>query len=129
MLTFSFLVRSCYQGQSETALRHRDEGRLALRRGRALGELEKPRGRVRTFAIITTDSNELVGQIHDRMPVILHRADYERWIGTDPDLRDLLRPFASEALRIWPISTRVNKPENDDASILDEVPAEAMEGI
>jgi hypothetical protein len=39
------------------------------------------------------------------------------------------RPFASEALRIWSISTRVNKPENDDASILDEVPAQAMEGI
>src|SRR5262249_47931702 len=66
------------------------------------------------------DSNELVGQIHDRMPVILHRDDYERWMGTDPDPRDLLRPFASEALRISPISTRVNKPENDDASILDE---------
>jgi putative SOS response-associated peptidase YedK len=43
---------------------------------------------VRTFAIITTDSNELVGQIHDRMPVILHRADYERWLGADPDPRD-----------------------------------------
>jgi putative SOS response-associated peptidase YedK len=84
---------------------------------------------VRTFAIITTDSNELVGQIHDRMPVILHRADYERWIGIDPNPRDLLRPLESEALRIWPISTRVNKPENDDASILDEVQAQAMEGI
>jgi len=57
------------------------------------------------------------------------RGDYERWIGTDPDPRDLLRPFASEALRIWPISTRVNKPENDDASILDEVPVQAMERI
>jgi putative SOS response-associated peptidase YedK len=119
-----------YQRQSETALRHCDEGRLAFRRGGALGELESPAGDwVRTFAIITTDSNELVGQIHDRMPVILHRADYERWIGTDPDPRDLLGPFASEAMRIWPISTRVNKPENDDASILDEVPAQAMEGI
>jgi putative SOS response-associated peptidase YedK len=84
---------------------------------------------VRTFGIITTDSNELVGQIHDRMPVILHRADCERWIGTAPDPRNLLRPFASEAPRIWPISTRVNKPDSDDASILDEVPAQAMEGI
>jgi putative SOS response-associated peptidase YedK len=35
----------------------------------------------------------LVGQIHDRMPVILHRADYERWIATEPHPRDLLRPF------------------------------------
>jgi putative SOS response-associated peptidase YedK len=36
---------------------------------------------VRTFAIITTDANELVGQIHGRMPVILHPEDYVRWIG------------------------------------------------
>jgi hypothetical protein len=117
-----------YQGQGETALRHRDEGRLAFRRGGALGELEKPRRRLGAH-LRDRDSNELVGQIHDRMPVILHRADYERWIGTDPDPRDLLRPLESGALRIWPISTRVNKPENDDASILDEVPAQAMEGI
>jgi putative SOS response-associated peptidase YedK len=84
---------------------------------------------VRTFAIITTDSNELVGQIHDRMPVILRRADYERWLGTGADPRDLLRPFESEALRIWRTSTRVNKPENDDASILDEVPVDSRRSI
>ncbi|HLK83248.1 MAG TPA: SOS response-associated peptidase [Xanthobacteraceae bacterium] len=82
---------------------------------------------VRTFAIIVTDANELVGQIHDRMPVILHRVDYERWLSAEPDPRDLLRPFGSEALRMWPVSTRVNKPENDDPSVLDEVAAEAKQ--
>jgi hypothetical protein len=84
---------------------------------------------VRTFAIIVTDANELVGQLHDRMPVILHRADYERWLSAESDPRDLLRPFESEAMRIWPVSTRVNKPENDDPSILDEVVAEATEAV
>jgi putative SOS response-associated peptidase YedK len=77
---------------------------------------------VRTFAIIVTDANELVGQLHDRMPVILHRADYGRWLSAEPDPRDLLRPFESDAMRMWPVSTRVNKPENDDPSLLDEVP-------
>ena len=45
---------------------------------------------VRTFAIITTDSNELVAAIHDRMPVILASADYARWLGEefDPGARD-----------------------------------------
>jgi len=39
----------------------------------------------------------------------------------EPDPRDLLVPFPSEPMKIWPISTRVNKPQNDDAEILDPV--------
>jgi putative SOS response-associated peptidase YedK len=73
---------------------------------------------IRTFAIITTDANELVAEIHDRMPLILAPADYGRWLSTEPDPHDLLRPFPAAPMRIWPISTRVNKPENDDPSIL-----------
>ena len=81
---------------------------------------------IRAFAIITTGANELVGQIHDRMPVILLRADYERWLSTELDSRHLPRSLKSEALRIWPISTRVDKPENDDASILDQLEHESL---
>jgi len=69
---------------------------------------------IRTFAIITTDANELVADIHDRMPVILSRYDYARWLSEETDPRDLMRPFPAEPMRMWPISTRVNKPENDD---------------
>ena len=77
---------------------------------------------VRTFAIITTNSNELVSAIHDRMPVIIAPEDYTRWLSTlDPDPRDLLVPYPAELMTMWPISTRVNKPENDDASILDRL--------
>jgi putative SOS response-associated peptidase YedK len=68
-----------------------------------------------------TDANTLVADIHDRMPAILPPSDYARWLGDEPDPHDLIRPFPSEAMRMWPISTRVNKPENDDASILDPV--------
>ena len=57
-------------------------------------------------------------QIHDRMPVILPPDAYNRWLANlEPDPHDLLVPFASE-LMIWPINTRVSKPENNDASIL-----------
>src|SRR5689334_24844385 len=76
---------------------------------------------IRTFAIITTDANALVAEIHDRMPVILPREGYARWLGEEADPCDLMRPFPAELMRIWPISTRVNKPENDDASILDPI--------
>jgi putative SOS response-associated peptidase YedK len=60
----------------------------------------------RTFAIITVSSNGLVAQIHDRMPAILEPAGY--------DPHDLLITYPSEPMTMWPISTRVNKPENDD---------------
>ena len=77
---------------------------------------------VRTFAIITTNSNELINAIHDRMPVIIAPEDYTRWLSSlEPDPRDLLVPYAAEPMTMWPISTRVNEPDNDDASILDRV--------
>jgi hypothetical protein len=80
-----------------------------------LGELEGASvGRLDSHVrIITTDANELVAEIHDRMPLILAPGE--------PDPRDLMRPFPAAPMRMWPISTRVNKPENDDPSILDPV--------
>jgi putative SOS response-associated peptidase YedK len=84
---------------------------------------------IRTFAIITTDANELVAEIHNRVPAILPTSGYVRWLGEEEDPRELMRQFPSEAMRMWPISTRINKPENDDPSILDEIAlgAEAAE--
>jgi putative SOS response-associated peptidase YedK len=55
------------------------------------------------------------------MPVILVPGDYARWLGEEPDPRDVMRPFPAALMRMWPISTRVNKPENDDASIVEPV--------
>src|ERR1019366_8519149 len=66
-----------------------------------------------------TDANELVAEIHDRMPLIVAPGDYARWLSDEPDPRDLMRPFPSEPMRMWPISTRVNKPENYDPSIVE----------
>ena len=57
----------------------------------------------------------------DRMPVIPALTDYARWLGEDTDPRDLMRPYPAELMRMWPISTRVNKPENDDASIVERI--------
>jgi putative SOS response-associated peptidase YedK len=52
------------------------------------------------------------------MPLILASGDYTRWLSDEPDAGDLMRPFPAEPMRMWPISTRVNKPEKDDSSIL-----------
>ena len=74
---------------------------------------------VRTFVVLTTPSNDLVGRI--QMPLILKPSGYERWLGTEPDPRDLLVPFPSEPMTIWPISRRVNSPDNDDERLLEEI--------
>jgi putative SOS response-associated peptidase YedK len=77
---------------------------------------------IRTFAIITTEANELVGTIHDRMPVIIASADYHRWLSPlEPDPNDLMKPFPSEPMAIWSISTRVNSPGNDTPDIREPV--------
>jgi putative SOS response-associated peptidase YedK len=68
--------------------------------------------------ILTTDVNELVGSIHDRMPVILPPGDYDLWL--DPNVQEakrlepLLVPFASDAMAARPVSTLVNNPRADD---------------
>jgi putative SOS response-associated peptidase YedK len=52
-------------------------------------------------------------------PLILPKVAYERWLGLEPDPHDLLVPFPAEQMATWPVSTRVNNPDNDDASLLD----------
>jgi putative SOS response-associated peptidase YedK len=77
---------------------------------------------VRTFCIITTTANDLLAPIHDRMPVILAPHSYDRWLASiEPDPRDLLVPYPGDPMLVWPISARVNKPDNDDAAILERV--------
>ncbi len=67
--------------------------------------------------IITTTSNDLVGRIHLRMPVILAPEDYDLWL--DPGLHEpeclqpLLRPYPAEEMVAYPVSTRVNNPADD----------------
>lgn len=76
---------------------------------------------VRTFTIVTTEANELVSKLHDRMPVVIAPEDRERWL-SDPDPSDLLRPYPADRMTMWPVSQLVNSPKNDAAELL--VPVE-----
>ncbi|MEP9378368.1 SOS response-associated peptidase [Aquabacter sp. CN5-332] len=78
----------------------------------------------KTFCVITCAANELMSRIHDRMPVILAPEDYDRWLGEEPDPRELLRPFPSVHMTMWPVSTRVNSVANDDPSLIDPIEPE-----
>lgn len=68
-------------------------------------------------AIITTDANELMAGIHDRMPVILSPEDYELWL--EPDfhgqgkLLEMLKPYPADWMEAYPVSTVVNNPRNE----------------
>jgi putative SOS response-associated peptidase YedK len=76
-----------------------------------------------TCTIITTRPNALVGEVHNRMPVILREDDYETWL--DPEmnnpvvLQSLLEPYPEEQMESYPVSQRVNSPKNDDPSLIE----------
>jgi putative SOS response-associated peptidase YedK len=68
---------------------------------------------IESCTIITTEANALASEIHDRMPVILDAADYDRWL--DPGLEnpgDLLKQFPSERMCVRPVNTFVNNARN-----------------
>lgn len=76
---------------------------------------------VRNFAVVTCAPNEMMASIHDRMPVILHREDYERWLSPEPDPDDLMKPFPASQMKMSPIGRKVGSPKNDTPDILDEI--------
>lgn len=79
-----------------------------------------------TFTILTTTANDAIAALHDRMPVIVEPEDFQRWL--DPSTKDaaalidLLQPAADGVLTMHPVSSRVNTPKNDDASLIEPVP-------
>jgi putative SOS response-associated peptidase YedK len=81
--------------------------------------------RIRTFTIITTEPNEIVEPLHDRMPVVLAESDWDRWLDPAYDdvdaLQQLLVPAPANEFEAWPVSPLVNKADNDSPELLDEV--------
>ena len=76
---------------------------------------------LQTFAVITTEANELTGQVHDRMPVILHARDYDRWLerGEAEQLPvDLLRPYEAEEMRVDACNPAVGNVRNNGPEML-----------
>jgi putative SOS response-associated peptidase YedK len=73
---------------------------------------------VESCTILTTTPNSLLADVHDRMPVILDRQHYDRWL--DPGLQNvkelagMLKPFDAASMKRYPVSTRVNSVANDD---------------
>jgi putative SOS response-associated peptidase YedK len=79
---------------------------------------------VASCTIIVTDANALTRPIHDRMPVVLDKADIAPWLSGAAGA-ELLRPAADDRVRAWPASRGVNKTGtgDDDPTLIDEVAA------
>jgi putative SOS response-associated peptidase YedK len=113
-------------GRSKTPLYVR------LRSGRPFGfaglyniRASRERGKTCTCTIITTVANDLLGPVHDRMPVIVPKDMEETWL--DPAIQDrdillpLLAPYPSEEMEAHYVSPRVNSPGNDSPGNIDPI--------
>lgn len=78
---------------------------------------------IETFAILTTSANPLIAPIHDRMPVILHPDTYGLWLDKDVNnpgqLHPLYLPYPADLLTLYPVSTLVNSPRNDQPACIE----------
>jgi putative SOS response-associated peptidase YedK len=76
------------------------------------------------FSVITTDPNEIVEPLHDRMPVIIAERDYDRWLDTcnpeQPPI-DLLRPYPAEEMTAWKVDRQVGNVRDDTASCIESM--------
>ncbi len=84
------------------------------------GRPEAETDAVETFTVITTEPNDVVGTLHDRMAVVLPAAEEQRWLAEGD--ADLLRPYPDEMVP-YPVSTAVNDPSNDSPELVEEVDA------
>lgn len=84
-----------------------------------------------TVTVITTDSNETIAPIHDRMPVILEPDEESTWLETDDEdeLGALLDPFPDDYTTAYPISTAINNPSNDSPEVIEPVDRPEQSGL
>jgi putative SOS response-associated peptidase YedK len=82
---------------------------------------------VRSFAIVTSEPNELCAALHNRMPVVLAPEAWPEWLGEKPvdeaHLKALLAPYPSDGMICWPVSPRVGNVKNNDPSLIEPIAA------
>lgn len=118
---YEWASRGDRPGKQPMYIRLKDGGLFALAGLCARGP-DGADGAGGTCAIITTAPNRLMEPIHDRMPAFLDPADEARWL--DPDIKepevvlDCLRPYPTESMNAYPISSRVNTPRNEGPDLI-----------
>jgi putative SOS response-associated peptidase YedK len=105
-------------------VRPRDGGVVAF--GGLLETYIEPGGsEIDTAAIMTTSANAAIAHIHERMPVVIHAGQYDRWldcVNNEPrDVADLMRPVEPDFFEAVPVSDKVNKVANVGPDIQERV--------
>ena len=100
-----------------------DDGQLAF--AGLFEDWVGPDGPMRTFCLLTQDAVQALSSIHDRMPVIVQPNAWQRWLdpacATVHELLDEVLVTSSTGLEVYPVSTQVNRPGNDDPSLISPV--------
>lgn len=75
--------------------------------------------RLETFTIVTTVANGFMRKLHERMPVIVKKTDFQAWFNPALAQDDpWQKPYPDDIMGSYPVSLRVNSPRNDDESLL-----------
>jgi putative SOS response-associated peptidase YedK len=84
---------------------------------------KQARETIKSCAMIITDANQFVAEVHDRMPVVLEPDQFEPWLSGGAGA-ELLKPTGSDVLQRWPVSKRVNssRASDGDATLIDPLP-------
>jgi putative SOS response-associated peptidase YedK len=81
---------------------------------------------IHSCTILTTEANDVLRPVHDRMPVILHPEEYALWLEADvrerESLMELLRPYPAEEMVGYSVSASINSPRNQGAELIEQVP-------
>ena len=85
---------------------------------------------INSCTILTTEANEVLRPVHDRMPVILHPDEYETWLDTDVRklglIKEMLRPYPAEEMTSYPVSTAINTPRSQGAELIERTPVNSV---
>jgi putative SOS response-associated peptidase YedK len=84
--------------------------------------VSKDGSEVLSATIVTTDPNDMISKMHHRMAVILQPEDYELWLSPKAEplaLQSLLKPYPSDDLRAYDVSTEVNNARFDSPSMIE----------
>jgi putative SOS response-associated peptidase YedK len=84
---------------------------------------------IESCTVLTTDANDRLAPLHDRMPVILQERDYALWLDPAVEetgrLKPLLVPCPNDMLALYPVSTDVNRPTTEGPACIQPVDVQA----
>jgi putative SOS response-associated peptidase YedK len=80
---------------------------------------------IKSCVVITTEANELIEPLHDRMPVILAEEDSPAWLGevpaADAQLKALLKPLPADRMKLWPVDRAVGNWRNNGPQLIESL--------